>query len=278
MNIYDLLQNERKDREEKKTLIDVMISNLEESQLTDVIDFISDRYITNELRSYLNHNTMPKRDSIEFRFLAISHRYQGNVIRKIMLKENISTYYLNKFIDKYNLQEVSRGAYIFPGMMIDAQFVVQQQYSKAVVSHESALYIQGLSDVIPPKTIMSVPSNYKTSQILDSNWKAYQRDDDVEILYDGNDPIQIVGNNAVLAVDKKNVETNQGNPLRITTPERSIADVLKRTQFVEEEIKVQAIKGYMQMYPKNRIKLRRVAKAQGVLEELDAYLNRYVSL
>lgn len=270
--------------DEKRKLLYEMIDILDSEKLSEVFHILSEPYFNKKLKDYLIGDELPPTNSVEFLFLVQAQKYNGNIVRKIMNKVGISDYYLKKFIYKYDLREISSGIYIFPSKRIDGTFLFQLQYSKAVISHETALYYLDLTDVIPKRTIMSMPKKYKLSQLYSTRnshgdykksypiFDSYKKREEVVIEYSENDPILVVNNESIVTDQKVQIKSFNDNPLFVTSSERTISDVLKLNSHTEEEIKVEAIKKYFELYPNNKTKLRRTAKQQNVLKKLDEYL------
>ncbi|MGM0329126.1 type IV toxin-antitoxin system AbiEi family antitoxin domain-containing protein [Enterococcus sp. AZ084] len=277
-NLDDFLEND-KSVEEKKYKVNEMINSLDFDQLSQAIEFLSEPFFTNKLKDYLLDSRLPDIESKEFLFLIQAKKYNGNIVRKIMNRADISNYYLNKFIHKYDLQEISSGIYIFPHKSLDAPFLFQSQYSKAVISHESALYMLDLSDVIPKKTIISLPKDYKLSQ-LEKNSNQYIKIDKgvynnnkaLVLSYYENDPIFVTKNNPIESSQIVLKKTMKNNLVRVTSAERTIADILTPKSNIEEEVKNEALRRYYDLYSRDSNRLRRIAYKQGVLKELDKYL------
>lgn len=275
-----LKSNLIEDCDNKKEVITEMISILDEIQLTEVISFLRNPFFTKKLEDYLISNHLPPIESEEFLFLIQAAKYNGNIVQKAVRKSGLSNYYIKNFVNKYNLTEIGKGLFVFPNKEVDAQFLFQQQYSKSAVSHESALYMLGLSDIIPLQTIMSMPKDYNLSQLIQSKnnniniFETHNTNTGKELIleYIGNDPI-IVKRNEKIATNEINTKiTKNGNQVRVTSAERTIADILKQNSFVEEEIKEMAIIRYFKEPYSNVTKLRRIAKGQKVLKILDEYL------
>ncbi|OTN77531.1 hypothetical protein A5886_002631 [Enterococcus sp. 8G7_MSG3316] len=276
----DFLESESgKSIEDKKNMINEMVDILDLEQLTQVIHFLKEPFYTNTLKDYLLDSRLPDIKSKEFLFLVQAAKYSGNIVKKLMNKSGISNYYLDKFIDKYNLQEVSSGAYIFPHKSIDAPFLFQSHYSRAVISHESALYMLDLTDVIPRRTIMSMPKDYKFSQLekisnryIDIYGELYNHTKSLVLNYYENDPIFLTRNAPIGGTQIVTTKTRHNNPIRMTSAERTIADIFTPNANTEEEVKYEALKKYHDLYPQGSNRLRRIAHQQGVLEVLDKYL------
>lgn len=275
-----LKSNLIEDCDNKKEVITEMISILDEIQLTEVISFLRKPFFTKKLEGYLISNHLPPIESEEFLFLIQAAKYNGNIAQKTVRKSGLSNYYIKNFVNKYNLTEIGKGLFVFPNKEVDAQFLFQQQYSKSAVSHESALYMLGLSDIIPLQTSMSMPKDYNLSQLIQSKnnniniFETHNTNTGKELIleYIGNDPI-VVKRNEKIATNEINTKiTKNGNQVRVTSAERTIADILKQNSFVEEEIKEMAIIRYFKEPYSNVTKLRRIAKGQKVLKILDEYL------
>lgn len=268
--------------DEKRELIYEMVKSLDSEELSSVIEEMSSSYLFHELKEYMVGDSILEENSAEFRFLVQAKKNNGNVSRKEMRKEGIYPYAMQQLIDRYQLREVASGFYVFPNKPIDGPFLFQMQYTRAVISHETALYYLGLSDVIPKQTIMSMPRYYKLSQIYQAKdavtdyRKIYRspKGDKSGIIaeYAENDPIYAVRNHSI---DTKQIilcKTVYNNPVRVTSMERSIVDVLNPSFRTEEEIKVEAIRRYFELESSKKNRLRRIAEELNLLKELDNYL------
>lgn len=268
--------------DEKRELIYEMVKSLDSEELSSVIEEMSSSYLFHELKEYMVGDSILEENSAEFRFLVQAKKNNGNVSRKEMRKEGIYPYATQQLIDKYQLREVASGFYVFPNKPIDGPFLFQMQYTRAVISHETALYYLGLSDVIPKQTIMSMPRYYKLSQIYQAKdavtdyRKIYRspKGDKSGIIaeYAENDPIYAVRNHSIDTKQFILCKTVYNNPVRVTSMERSIVDVLNPSFRTEEEIKVEAIRRYFELESSKKNRLRRIAEELNLLKELDNYL------
>ncbi|MFK4935460.1 type IV toxin-antitoxin system AbiEi family antitoxin domain-containing protein [Lactococcus garvieae] len=277
-NIYDFFtSNIEKTEEEKKNMIHEMVDIMDMDQLSEVINFLKEPYFSKKLKQYLINDMLPSIKSPEFLFLLHLAKYNGNLVKKFARENKLSDYYIDKFINKYSLKEVSKGIYVFPENEIDGNFVFQAQYTRSVISHETALYMHDLSDVIPRKTIMSMPISYKLSQVeknerkyikvhketLDSNRTYYI------VEYYQNDPIYLIKNQPIGNSQIQLMNTHQGNEVKVTSIERTIADIFKPSSNVEEEIKETALERYSKRKNYDKTRLLRISKQQNVEKEIE---------
>ena len=195
------LNLEQEDINNLKRISTNMLDTFNHEQLLSIIDVMKNTYFMNELSTYLVDDNLPDVGTEEFNFLVLANKYKGNIIRKIVRDEGISDYYLRKFVLKYNLTEVDKGVYIFPHKKKDSLFIFQQKYSKAVISHETSLYLQDVIDYIPQKIQMSVPEKYNISRIQEPHENRLTSYNYVDInsnnIMDKNIPIKFVRNKSI---------------------------------------------------------------------------------
>ena len=250
----------------KKEKIDTIVSILDmmdSSEVEDCLKNIRKKYLLIQLSKFIPNRDLPEYDSKEFQFLIMLHKYNGVVIRKIFRAEGFSDYLIKKLSKMYQLDEVDNGIYIFPDSSLDQEFILQNKFSKAVISHETALYHHDLTDVIPKKIYISLPKNYNLSQI-------YKTHHSNSRLLDG---IEFINNNPIMKKDKTDILSMNNNPIIVTSAERTIADVLKKGHRTEIEILEQAIIRYLNNANSRLVRLRRVSKEQNTLVELDKMIN-----
>ncbi|WDA67280.1 type IV toxin-antitoxin system AbiEi family antitoxin domain-containing protein [Lactococcus lactis] len=276
--IYDVfINNIDKSEEEKKNMIHEMVDIMDIDQLSKVIDFLKEPYFLKKLKPYLVNDMLPPIESPEFLFLLQLAKYNGNLVKKLARENKLSDYYIDKFINKYRLREVSKSIYVFPGNEIDGNFVFQAQYTRSVISHETALYMHDLSDVIPRKTIMSMPISYKLSQVEKNERKYIKVHKEVlgsnrtyyVVEYYQNDPIYLMKNQPIGNSQIQLMNTQQGNEVRVTSVERTIADIFKPSSNVEEEVKETALEQYSKRGNYDKSRLLRISKQQNVEKEIE---------
>jgi len=268
--------------EELRELLSQRIERLSNKHLRDVMNYIEPLYAEDILKPYLLGNEMPKPTSQEYTFLRMASKYNGNIIRTLMLEAGISRYNFRSFVEKYKLLEISPGAYVYQGSVIDGPFMFQQKYSKATVALESALYFYGYSDVIPKETIMYMPRTYNLKQIHFGDQSLVKIEDtstsntrqQLKIFYPDNDPIRLIKNVKTKMESHSQVSQQSSLPYFVATLEQTLVDIVKPQFAVEEEIKVQAYKKYIENYPKFIPRIQRIASADGVLNKVNYYLER----
>jgi len=150
---------------------------------------------------------------------------------------NIPRHYLKKMLDMKLLVKIDRGIYSKPEIWEDEMYVMQYKYSRGVFSHETALYIHGLTDRTPLKYIMTFPYGYHVKSLKQENVIIKKS---VQDLYElglttGISPC--------------------GNPIRLYDVERTLCDIVKGNNTCDIQIVNQAMKKYAKMPGKNIPKL-----------------------
>lgn len=273
-NMQHALRNARfyqgdMNRMTKADKVIAMTAMLEAMEAEDVeryfIQISADVY-ANQIDRYISGDPRPDIGSAEFKFLVLLNKYHGIVIRKLFRQDGMSDYTIKKYVDKYKLTELDKGIYLHLDSPVDREFILVNKYSKSTISHVTALYYHDLTDVIPYSVYVSFSKGYNLSQISKNDKRVRN------LLAD----VIVVNNDEISEKEQVTVLSDNLNPIRITSKERTIADILKPASHIEEEVKVSALKRYLADPKANVNRLRRIASKQGVRKILDGYLARYL--
>lgn len=77
----------------------------------------------------------------------------------------ISRPYFLEFIQKHGYEKMAHGIYLSPDAWEDGMYILQSRCPHVVFSHESALYLLGLTDREPMQHTVTVKSGYKTTNL-----------------------------------------------------------------------------------------------------------------
>ena len=80
-----------------------------------------------------------------------------------LAKFGIPRTYLSILLKDGEIQRVSRGVYSAVNYMVDEMASLQARYKGAIFSHETALYLLGLTDRSPLIYSVTVPSEYNAT-------------------------------------------------------------------------------------------------------------------
>lgn len=143
-------------------------------------------------------------------------------VKKLGFSRALLSYY-----EKQGLLERSRqGVYILPNEVHDDMYTLMLKSKKIIFSHETALFLNGISDRTPFVHTVTIPSNSVLS---------YSLKDECNCFY-------IKPELHELGMIMKN--TTFGNKVRCYNVERTLCDILRSRNRMDEETVIGAIKNY----------------------------------
>lgn len=133
---------------------------------------------------------------------------------------------LSKYVKAGLLERERQGVYILSDSIHDDMYTLMLRSDKIIFSHDTALFLNGLSERTPFAHSVTIPSNTKLSNIL--------RDECV--CYYIKPELHQVG-----VITRK---TTLGNEVRCYNAERTICDLLRSRNRLDEETVISAVKNY----------------------------------
>jgi len=133
---------------------------------------------------------------------------------------------LSKYVKEGLLERGRQGVYILPDSVHDDMYTLMLRSEKIVFFHDTALFLNGLSERTPFEHSVTIPSNSALSDTLMEECTCYYIKP--ELLTLG-------------MVWKK---TTFGNEVRCYDAERTICDLLRSRNRMDEETVISAIKNY----------------------------------
>ena len=196
-------------------------------------------------------NASPRIDKLR----QIMEGRQGLLLTSDLAKFNIPRTYLSIMEQNGEIERVSRGVYRSVSAFIeDELFSFQSRYSSTIYSHETALYLHGLTDRTPLTYSISVPSGYHSHFLNNSGHKIFYVNRD---LFD-------------LGITSMN--TPHGNQVRTTELERTICDIVRSRNQIDIQVRNAALKGYARNKDRNLDRLYRYAKRFHIQSTVREYL------
>lgn len=185
----------------------------------------------------------------------IIEEYDGIVTTKIVEDNNIHREYLSKMVKEGDLERVAYGVYITPETWEDQMMILQLKRKKMIYSHETALYLNDLTDRDPTSYVVTVPNGYN--------------------------PTRLKEDGLVVHTVKKELfhlgmcyrETIFGNQVKTYNKERAICDVFRDRNNQDPAIVIDSIKRYMSSNEKDLNKLMKYAELMRVKEVIRPYLD-----
>ena len=152
------------------------------------------------------------------------------------------------------LVRVRHGVYVLPDTLHDDMYTLMLRSEYIVFSHESALFLNGLSDRTPFTHYITIPSNKAVSESIK----------DEAVCFYIRPELHKLG-----LTERK---TGLGNAVRCYDPERTVCDFLRTRNRCDEETVISAVKNYAAYDVKDLHRLGDYAKRLKVDAELKKYL------
>ena len=171
-----------------------------------------------------------------------------------VLELGFSKQTLNNYVNAGLLERIRQGVYIVPDAVHDDMYTLMLRSESIVFSHESALFLHGLSDRTPFKHTITMPSNKSVPGSIRSEC----------ICFYIKPAWHWIG-----LVQKT---TTFGNVVRCYDVERTICDFLRTRNRCDEETVISAVKNYAAYDKKDLNRLSVYAERFKVGEELRKYM------
>lgn len=185
---------------------------------------------------------------------AIAKSHGGIIKTKIAAQHGISKAMLSKLCKENKIQRIVKGQYILPNDMQDELLAISNRSEKVIFSHETALYLHGISDRTPFEHTVTAPSGSIPSAAIKSECKVYYIKPEL------------------FELGKTTMKTSAGNDVTAYDLERTVCDIIRSRNKLGTETFLAALKLYATNPKKDLNKLNSYAKKMRVSNILRQYL------
>ena len=187
--------------------------------------------------------------------LNIIAKSNGGIIEtKIAAEHGISRAMLYKLCRENKIQRIVKGQYILPDDMQDELLSISKRSEKIIFSHETALFLHGISDRTPFEHTITAPSGCIPSTSIKAECKVYYIKQELFFL------------------GKTILKTPAGNSVSAYDMERTICDIIRSRNKIGTETFLSALKMYVSNPKKDLNKLNTYAKKMRVDKLVRQYL------
>ena len=183
-------------------------------------------------------------------------KQHGTVLSADLDLYEIPRTYLQMMVADGKLERVDRGIYVSTDAIEDEMYSMQTKYPKLIYSHETALYLHGLSDRTPFEYSASVPSGYKVVGSMAERFKIYYIKKELHEL------------------GVETVQSSHGNPIKTYNIERTICDLIRSRNRIDVQILNEALKRFVKLKSADFSMLMDYAKKL----RIDAVLKNYLEV
>ena len=185
---------------------------------------------------------------------AIAKSHGGIIETKVAAQHGISKAMLYKLCKEDKIHRIVKGQYILPDDMQDELLSISKRSDRVIFSHETALYLHGISDRTPFEHTITAPSGCIPSAAIKSECKVYYIKPEL------------------FELGKTTLKTPAGNEVPAYDLERTICDVIRSRNKIGTETFHAALKLYAASPKKDLNKLNDYAKKMRVENTLRQYL------
>lgn len=185
---------------------------------------------------------------------AIAKLHGGIIEPKIAAQHGISKAILYKLCKEDKIHRIVKGQYILPDDMQDELLSISNRSKRIIFSHETALYLHGISDRTPFEYTVTAPSGCIPSAAIKAECKVYYIKPEL------------------FELGKTILITPAGNEVPAYDLDRTICDVIRSRNKLGTETFLAALKLYAANPKKDLNKLNSYAKKMRVSNVLRQYL------
>lgn len=185
---------------------------------------------------------------------SVAKTHGGIIEAKVAAQHGVSKAMLSKLYKEEKIHRISKGQYILPDDMQDELLSISMRSNRIVFSHETALFLHGISDRTPFEHTVTAPSGCIPSAAIKTECKVYYIKPE---LFD---------------LGRTTLATPAGNAVPAYDLERTICDIIRSRNKIGTETFLAALKQYAANPKKNLNKLNEYAKQMRVANVLRQYL------
>lgn len=171
-----------------------------------------------------------------------------------VIAAGISKEYFYQFAKASGMEKIAHGIYTSAESWPDEMYLLQLQFSKAIFSYETALYLHDLSEMEPMPLSVTVAAGYNPAGLVKRGIKVYKVKPE---WYE-------------LGICQK--ESPGGHLLRLYDMERTICDIIRRRSETEVSVFKYALNEYSKRKDKNLNRLGTYAQAMRMEKQIRNYM------
>lgn len=184
----------------------------------------------------------------------ISNTNNGLILTKKAVDNGVSRASLSQLCKDGKISRVAVGQYILSEDLNDEMFSLGIRSNMIIFSHESALFLNGISERTPFEHTVTIPSSKTLARSISSQCKIYYIKDELHEL--GKTQLLTPMSNMVWAYDI----------------DRTICDIVRSRSRMADETVLSSLKQYAASSNKNLANLSMYASKMGILQQVRNYM------
>ncbi|MBQ3124900.1 MAG: hypothetical protein IJC09_05730 [Clostridia bacterium] len=184
----------------------------------------------------------------------IADKDNGIILTKTAVENGISRSNMSKLCKNGKIVRIANGQYVLPDDLNDELFSLQMRSKYIIYSHETALFLNGISERTPFEHTVTIPTSKTLSQSISRECKIYYIKDELHDL----GRIQIL--------------TPMGSRVWAYDMDRTVCDIIRSRSRMADETFITAMKNYAKSPGKNLANLTLYAREMKILYQVRKYL------
>ena len=184
----------------------------------------------------------------------LSNENDGLILTRAAEEKGISRSNLSKLCKNGKITRVANGQYILKDELNDEMLSLQLRSRFIVFSHESALFLHGISERTPFEHTVTIPSSKTLASSISCECKIYYIKDERH------------------GMGKIQLPTIMGNLVWAYDMDRTICDIIRSRSRIADETFIASLKQYAASSNKNLGKLNQYASKMGIVAKVRKYM------
>lgn len=184
----------------------------------------------------------------------ISNENNGLILTRVAIEKGISRSNLSKLCESGKITRIANGQYVLSDDLNDELLSLQIRSKYVIFSHETALFLNGISERTPFEHTVTIPSSKTLARSISEQCKIYYIKDDLHNM----GKVQLI--------------TPMGNSVPAYDMDRTICDIVRSRSRIADETFLSSLKQYAANPNKNLANLSIYASKMGILQQVRKYL------
>jgi predicted transcriptional regulator of viral defense system len=176
------------------------------------------------------------------------------ITTKRVIELGYSKTLLVKYVKENKLERIRQGVYILKDDLHDDMYTLMMRSKNIIFSHETSLFLNGLSERTPYIQSLTIPSDSCLPQSIADECKCFYVKKKFHSL------------------GRTEIKNTFGNWVRCYDIERTICDIVKDRKRIDDELVISALKNYSRLNEKNLDKLSEYSSILGIEEKIREYM------
>lgn len=184
----------------------------------------------------------------------ISNENNGLILTRLAIEKGISRSNLSKLCKSGKITRIANGQYVLSDDLNDELLSLQIRSKYIIFSHETALFLNRISERTPFEHTVTIPTTKTLSPSMSEECKIYYIKDELH------------------GLGKVQLTTPMGNKVWAYDIDRTICDIVRSRSRMADETFITSIKNYAASPDKNLANLSLYASKMKILSQVRQYL------